>query len=148
MLMITVQPAAAMRVEFAKWAVRQTPKVRTCAPTAFAVPPRLFTHMPENLLIGSIVDGHLYRSPLEDEALAAAAEWHTAVPGEALPELPGEAYGPDTAQLPTPDPEPVPADVAPSEGEGAGFVCDVCARPFGTVRGRDTHRRQAHQEGD
>lgn len=146
--MITVEPARAMRVEFAKWAVRQTPKVRTCSPHAFSVPPRLFTHMPEELLIGSIVDGHAYRSPLEEEALAAASQERTAAPGEPLSEVREAAYAPDAVVLPEPEPEqrPAPADAAPSEGEGAAIVCDVCSRPFGTVRGRDTHRRQAHPE--
>ncbi len=144
--MITVQPSSTMRVEFAKWAVRQTPKVRTCAPSAFSVPPHLFTHMPEELLIGATVDGHPYRSPLEDEALAAASQWHTGVPGEPLPEVPEAAYGPDAVQLPEPEQRPAPAGAAPSEGEGAAIVCDVCSRPFGTARGRDTHRRQAHPE--
>ncbi|KUN32541.1 hypothetical protein AQJ11_03165 [Streptomyces corchorusii] len=147
-LMITVEPARAMRVEFAKWAVRQTPKVRTCSPSAFAVPPGLFTHMPEALLIGSTVDGHPYRSPEEDAALAAASQWRTAVPGEPLPEVPEAAYAPDAVQLPGPEHRPAPAEAAPSEGEGAAITCDVCSRPFTTARGRDTHRRQAHPEAD
>ncbi|MEU0058681.1 hypothetical protein [Streptomyces sp. NPDC006334] len=146
-MLITVQPARDVRVQFATWAVRQTPKVRTCSPTAFAVPPDLFTHMPEELLVGSIVDGHPYRSPLEDEALAPAPQERTPVPGEPQPELLEEAYGPDAVELPGSEQRPAPA-AAPSEGEGAAFTCDVCLRPFGTVRGRDTHRRQAHPEVD
>ncbi|MDX3067086.1 hypothetical protein PV518_33765 [Streptomyces sp. ND04-05B] len=146
--MITVQPVSTLRVEFAKWAVQQTPKVRTCSPHAFAVPPHLFTHMPEELLVGSTVDGHPYRSPLEDEAPAEEPEWLTAVPGEPLPEVPETAYGPDAVPLPVPEPEqrPAPAGAAPSEGKGAAFNCEVCSRPFATSRGRDTHRRQAHPE--
>lgn len=171
--MITVQPAPESRVEFARWAVAQTPKIRTCSPNAFAVPPHLFTDVPEELLIDSLVDGHRYRSPLEDEALAEASQWIIGIPGEPLPPVPETAYGPDAVPLPEPErqlaattPETVeaamtavqvamdvahankeqPAGAAPSDGEDATPVCDVCDRPFTTQRGRDTHRRQAHPE--
>ncbi|MGY4744150.1 hypothetical protein [Streptomyces sp. ATMOS53] len=174
MNLIRVQPTPELRVAFARWAVAQTPKVRTCSTNEFAVPPALFTYAPEELLIGSIVDGHRYRSPLEDERLAAAAEWHTAIPGEALPPVPDSAYGPDAVPLPEPErqlaatstatveaamtaaviavdlaaanQQSATATAAPSEGEGADIVCDVCERPFTTKRGRDMHRRQAHPE--
>ncbi|MER6557892.1 hypothetical protein ABT300_09015 [Streptomyces sp. NPDC001027] len=172
--MIRVQPAPEVRVAFARWAVAQRPKVRTYSTNEFAVPPALFTWAPEELLIGSVVDGHRYRSPLEDERLAAASEVHTGIPGEALPLLPDSAYGPDAVPLPEPERQlaatspaaveaATTADVvavevasadqqaastaaAPSEGEGAGLTCDVCTRPFTTRRGRDMHRRQAHPE--
>ncbi|MGO4428327.1 hypothetical protein AB4Z54_58805, partial [Streptomyces sp. MCAF7] len=87
--MITVRPVRELRVDFARWAVVQTPKVRTCSTTEFAVPERLFTHMPERLLIGSLVDGHQYVSPAEDERPETEApELLTAVPGEPLPPVP------------------------------------------------------------
>jgi hypothetical protein len=145
--MITVQPTREQRVAFAKWAVQQTPKVRTCSPSAFTVPEALFTHMPEELLVGSTVDGHPYRSPLEEEPAVAEPQWHEAVPGEPLPEVPEEAYGPDAVALPEPVRQPAPV-AAHSEGESAAITCDVCSRPFTTSRGRDTHRRQAHPEVD
>ncbi|WP_223125738.1 hypothetical protein [Streptomyces sp. TRM68367] len=168
--MIKVQPTRALRVDFARWAVAQTPKVRTCSITEFAVPPHLFVHIPEELLIGSLVDGHRYVSPTEDEA----APWLTAVPGEPLPPVPDSAYGPDAVPLPEPehaaatDPatvqaaedaaaQPVPDAAAggdssapPLDAEpfGAGpWPCDVCSRDFDTRRGRDMHHRMAHREG-
>ncbi|WP_258308651.1 hypothetical protein [Streptomyces sp. NWU339] len=170
--MIHVRPAVERRRDFARWATGHTPKLRTVSPDTFAVPPRLFTDAPENLLIGAIVDGHRYRSPLEDEANNApppgavhltgpvlvgetgpetvvplVAE-RTAVPGDVLPPAPESAYGPDSVPLPEPEPElaGTAGDVAPSEGEGAPFACDGCPRTFTTARGRDTHRRQAHAE--
>ncbi|WP_406322851.1 hypothetical protein [Streptomyces sp. NBC_00519] len=173
--MIKVQPARELRVAFARWAVAQSPKVRTCSTMEFTVPPALFTHMPEELLVGSIVDGHPYRSPLDDEPPTEEPEWLTAVPGEPLPPVPDSAYGPDAVPLPEPErqlaatspatveaamtaavvavdlaaanqEQPAPAPAAPSDGDGADTVCDVCNRPFTTKRGRDMHRRQAHPE--
>lgn len=173
--MIKVQPARELRVDFARWAVAQSPKVRTCSTMDFAVPPALFTHMPEELLTGSVVDGHPYRSPVEDEALTEAPGWLTGIPGEPLPPLPDSEYGPDAVPLPEPErqfaatspatvqaamtaavvavdlaaanqEQPAIPTAAPSDGDGAGIVCDVCNRPFTTKRGRDMHRRQAHPE--
>lgn len=117
LLTIRVKPAAHLQTAFAKWAVTQTPKINTCSHVEFCVPPDAFTHMPEELLIGSLVDGHPYISPDED---AETTEHDTA---------------PD-------DPQP-----ATLGGEGAEFTCGVCERPFPTERGRDTHRRRAHPEG-
>ncbi|MGW3447336.1 hypothetical protein [Streptomyces sp. NPDC001076] len=171
MNLITVRPTRELRVDFARWAVAQTPKVRTCSTTDFAVPPHLFTHMPERLLIGSLVDGHRYVSPVEDER----PQRLTAVPGEPLPAVPDSAYGPDATPLdPASGPqvdaaqlagdgEPAPAvmeeavtvveaagDVA-AGGDSSGptsppYACGLCPRTFTTVRGRDTHHRQAHRE--
>jgi len=61
--MIHVQPAAARRQAFARWATRQRPKIRTTGPGTFAVPAALFTAAPEAVLIGSTVDGQRYVSP-------------------------------------------------------------------------------------
>ncbi|MFJ4702816.1 hypothetical protein ACIP5N_32150 [Streptomyces sp. NPDC088768] len=66
MTMLIVRPAPELRRDFARWAVAQRPKVRTASPTSFAVPTALFTEAPEEILIGSFVDGHRYVSP--DEA--------------------------------------------------------------------------------
>lgn len=72
LLTIRVKPAAGLRVAFAKWAIAQTPKVDKCSHVEFCVPPHLFTHMPEELLIGSLVDGHPYVSPDDHPADALA----------------------------------------------------------------------------
>ncbi|MEC3995162.1 hypothetical protein VSR01_17130 [Actinacidiphila sp. DG2A-62] len=149
--MIHVQPTPQLRRAFAVWATAQTPKVRTVGTSTFAVPPHLFTDVPEPVLIGATVDGHRYVSPLEDEqnagellGVATAAgfsEVREAVPGEPLPEVPAEAYGPDSTPLPAPDPADEPADLP----DGV-FPCPGCDKEFTTERGRDAHRRQKHPE--
>ncbi|MGY3199715.1 hypothetical protein [Streptomyces sp. TE5632] len=149
---VKVQPTRELRVDFARWATAQKPKVRTVSTQAFAVPADMFTGMPEKLLIGSIVAGHRYVSPEEDqqptepatgpELLGVDLPEREGIPGQPLPEVPDEAYPPDAKPIP-------PPDFAPLEGAPAdddGFTCDVCNRPFKSERGRDTHRRQAHPE--
>lgn len=118
LLTIKVKPAAHLRAAFAKWAIAQTPKVDKCSHNEFCVPPDLFTHMPEDLLIGSLVDGHPYVSPDEDSGQELLGG---ATPGAFVPI--GEGDDPRT------------------------YACDLCGRPFPTERGRNTHRRQAHPEG-
>lgn len=121
---IHVQPHRGQRVAFARWAVSQRPKVRTVTAEAFAVPARLFTDMPEDLLRGSLVDGRPYVSPLDHEETEAAGPGapelvgvatldglRVAAPGQPLPEVPPEAYGPDA--VPLPPPEFAPLEDAP-----------------------------------
>ncbi|MEV7948805.1 hypothetical protein AB0O74_17780 [Streptomyces rubiginosohelvolus] len=67
--MIEVQPTPEQRRAFARYAVRQKPKWRTVSPTSFNVPADLFPAVPEELLIGAVVDGHRYVSPVEDAEL-------------------------------------------------------------------------------
>ncbi|BBA98352.1 hypothetical protein RVR_4498 [Actinacidiphila reveromycinica] len=68
-----------------------------------------------------------------------------AVPGEPLPEVPAEAYGPDSTPLPAPSEDSDPSD-SPTEVPEGVFPCDGCDREFTSERGRDTHRRQKHAE--
>ncbi|MFI9418085.1 C2H2-type zinc finger protein [Streptomyces werraensis] len=151
---IRVEPTRDNRVPFAGWACDQVPKVRTVSPQAFAVPHHLFTGIPEPLLIGALVDGHRYVSPDEDELLGVFQPEREGTPGQALPELPDEAYPPDAVPLPTPDFAPLddaPADDEDSDrsdraAEHTGPYCTECDRPFKSERGRDAHRRQAHPE--
>ncbi|MGW8703436.1 hypothetical protein ACWGOK_42135, partial [Streptomyces eurythermus] len=119
--------------------------------STFAVDARLFVEAPEEILIGSLVDGHPYVSPDEDqdqddgegpvpagaEVLGVATEaGFTAAAGEG-------ASAPGFAPL-----EDVLAD---EEGQGDGealrtaYGCPRCPRDFDTERGRDTHHRQAHR---
>lgn len=121
--MIQVQPTPELRRAFAVWATEQRPKVRTVSTTAFAVPAELFAAAPEEVLIGALVDGHRYVSPVEDEAN-------------------GQEAG---SELPVPD-DSDPGDQADDKPEGV-FPCPGCDREFTTARGRDAHRRQAHPEG-
>lgn len=129
---IRVEPAPERRQCFARWAVAQTPKIRTADFDAFAVPSHLFTEAPECILIGALVDGHLY-VPVEDDHEGAEApddglRW--AEPGEPLPPVPESAYGPDS----------VPLDYAPTDGDGDEDGArdsrdpgeEVPARPDGT----------------
>ncbi|MEH0402858.1 hypothetical protein ACFY7V_03465 [[Kitasatospora] papulosa] len=70
---ISIQPTRALLVPFARWAVAQAPKVRTDSVNSFAVPAHLFAGMPEDILVGSLVDGRRYVSPLEDAAASSGA---------------------------------------------------------------------------
>ncbi|MGX1514030.1 hypothetical protein [Streptomyces collinus] len=147
---IRIEPARESVTAFARWAVAQTPKIRTVGPAAFAVPAAAFVQAPEEVLIGALVDGHRYVSPAED------AETGTPPPGADLTGVAsadafadtvtaaagGDSSGPDFAPL-----EDAPAE-EPTEPveDGDGYACPVCPRTFTTERGRDTHRRQVHRE--
>ncbi|MCX4458670.1 C2H2-type zinc finger protein [Streptomyces sp. NBC_01728] len=155
---ITVHPARDLRTAFARWAVAQDPKVRTVSPVDFAVPYGLFTSVPEQLLVGAVVDGHAYVIPDEPEPTDPASGLvllgvdqpeREGIPGERLPEVPAEAYPPDA----------VPLDVHPAEAEDSDESdqsdpsaekdrpkCPDCGRPFKSDRALATHRRQAHPE--
>ncbi|MFZ4266616.1 hypothetical protein [Streptomyces arboris] len=76
--MIQIRPTSDRRRDFARWAVAQTPKVRTVSTHHFAVPAALFADMPEELLVGALVDGRRYVSPEED------ARTGTPPPGDLL----------------------------------------------------------------
>ncbi|MEW2066649.1 hypothetical protein [Streptomyces sp. NPDC007346] len=76
--MIQIRPTAGQRRDFARWAVAQTPKVRTVTTHDFAVPSPLFADMPEELLVGALVEGRRYVSPEED------ARTGTPPPGDLL----------------------------------------------------------------
>ncbi|MDP4501059.1 hypothetical protein [Nonomuraea turcica] len=141
MLMIIVQPPRALRVEMARWAVQQTPKVRTCSTTEFAVPAHLFTHIPEEVLAGSVVDGQRYISPdPQPEPAAVVAPGPADPPQETLHTAPDNPHTAHTTPLTT-TPDTTTPDSAP-------YPCGACPREFTTQRGRDMHRRQAHPEVD
>ncbi|MFM9590715.1 hypothetical protein ACKI16_29435 [Streptomyces scabiei] len=171
MTTIRVQPAAARRKAFAVWATAQTPKVKTVAPNTFSVPASLFVDAPEEILIGSLIDGQRFVSPAEDAATgtpppgAPVLPEREAVPGEPLPELPESAYGPDAVPLPPPDFAPLDdaptgdedqeqaegsdsSDPAPEEAPaGPPYACGLCGRDYSTTHGLATHRGQKHPEG-
>lgn len=145
---IKVRPAAGRRVDFACWAVAQDPKVRTVSSHDFAVPAPLFTHMPERLLIGAMVDGHRYISPDEDEehgdlvGVATEAGFR-----EAAPPDPEETHDPGSAPLDPPAENSDRSDrVADSQEPAGGVACADCGRPFKSDRALSAHRRQAHPE--
>lgn len=140
--LIRIKPAPALRVPFARWAVAQTPKVRTVSPSEFAVPARLFVDAPEEILTGALVDGRPYVPAVQEarllgcglcyeeageevhphpecpqSAAAAVIPEREGVPGEPLPPLPGEAYPPDAEPLPSP--EFAPLEDAPADEDGS-----------------------------
>lgn len=105
---IRIQPTREQRVPFARWAVAQTPKVRTVSVHAFGVPADLFAGMPEDILVGALVDGRRYVSPDEDAANGTPPPGDELL-GVATPDgfaLVGDA-GPETV---------VPLPAAPLEG--------------------------------
>ncbi|MCM1964841.1 hypothetical protein [Streptomyces sp. G1] len=157
MIVIRVTPAAGLRQAFAAWAVQQRPKVRTVSSRSFAVPPKLFTALPEELLLGSYVDGHPYVPvPPEEEPEAPAVLPERECSGRCtghLPDLPAEAYPPDAVLLdlvgaeaepphppPADEPDSAPADTDPGT---PGTACPEpeCGRTFDTARGLATHAR-------
>ncbi|MFI9026305.1 C2H2-type zinc finger protein [Streptomyces sp. NPDC053560] len=162
--MIHVEPARESRIALARWAVAQTPKVGTAGPNTFAVPADLFTHMPEALLIGARVDGHRYVSPDEDASASAgegAAEAEltgvarpeglvASTPGEATSDAPEGPDGPETTPPAAVDSgQETPALESGSAPDDDGeYRCDICGRPFASERGRTTHIRRAHPDGE
>lgn len=81
---------------------------------------------PGSVLVGVATDEG-FRPPIEP--------MREAVPGEELPPVPDEAYGPDAVEL----------DEAPAI-EPDDKTCPACGRTFSSSRGRDTHQRQAHPD--
>jgi hypothetical protein len=130
---IIVEPALELRAEFARWGLYYQPAFRTVSPHEFEVPAGAFTEAPEELLIGAIVDGHPYRSPVEDELLGVAP--------------PGTWPGPEQVQEYTPaEPASEPAPAEAGDDAAETWHCDSCGRDFATQRGLNKHRRSAHPE--
>ncbi|MCY0957736.1 C2H2-type zinc finger protein [Streptomyces sp. H27-H5] len=161
MNLVYVQPAPALRQAFARWGVAQDPKVRTSGAQEFAVAAALFTHVPEELLLGSTVDGHEYvpagPDPEEPGAATAVSGCSEECDGR-LPPLPVSGYpegavpldlvladGEEEPPHPPPADEPAgrPADDSP-DTIPSDTACPDCDRTFGSARGLKTHRRTAH----
>ncbi|MEW2568322.1 hypothetical protein [Streptomyces sp. NPDC047070] len=147
---IEVQPAAGQLRAFARWAVAQTPKIRTVSSNAFGVPAALFTEAPEDILIGSLVDGRPYVSP-DDEDGTVSGDVHPEPEGGPGKPLPEAAAEPDPAPLdfaPLEDADSGDSDPSdPSGEESEGLTCPDCDRPpFKSDRGLASHRRHAHPE--
>ncbi|MTE20284.1 hypothetical protein F0L17_14435 [Streptomyces sp. TRM43335] len=132
---IRIEPAPARRRAFAAWAVAQEPKVRTCSATEFAVPADLYASMPEDILIGSTVDGHRYVSPELDAPFTEPALEPAREPAPAPVSDDDSSIPDDTSTEPA------------SGGGSGGYACPHCPREFTTRRGRDTHTRAVHNEG-
>lgn len=132
---IRVEPALDRRECFARWAVAQTPKVRTADHNAFAVPAALFPEAPEGVLIGALVDGRPY-VPVQDDEEAPARDdqgFYEAVPGQPLPPVPESAYGPDAVPLDfAPLDDAPPSDDDEAERDSRDPDSEEPARPDGT----------------
>lgn len=120
--MIRIEPTRALRRDFARWAVTQSPKPRTVSECAFAVHAHLFATAPEEILIGALIDGHRYISPDEDTAQGRPAPGAQELLGVATEE----------------------GFTEPDQAAPDGASCPGCEREFSTVRGRDAHTRQVH----
>lgn len=153
--LIVVEPAPGLRVEFARWGSDFQPGFRTCSHAEFEVPASLLSEVPEELLIGALVDGHRYRSPVEDEANGTPPPG-VPVPGSVFVQeaglVPGSWPGPEEVPVfapledaPADEPEPFVEPAA--EGGPEVWPCDGCERTFGTQRGLNKHRNAAHGEG-
>lgn len=71
--LVLVEPADERRRAFARWCLAQNPPIMTASSTGSEIPADLFTTMPEELLEGAYVDGHIYRH-VADEAPDPAPE--------------------------------------------------------------------------
>lgn len=63
--LVLVEPAADQLSGMAIWLLERDPGIRTASPSSFHVPAELFKDLPEELLVGAFVDGHVYRSVIE-----------------------------------------------------------------------------------
>jgi hypothetical protein len=112
--------------------------------------------VPEQLLVGAVVDGHPYVSPDEHAVATEAASGPTllgvdqpemeGIPGEPLPEVPAEAYPSDAVPLDVHPGEAQASDGSDQSNEDDRPKCSDCDRPFKSERALAAHRRQAHPE--
>ena len=148
--MIIVQPALELRVEFARWGLYYQPAFRTVGSFAFTVPADAFAEAPEELLIGAIVDGERYRSPMEDERNGtpppAAPEPEPVVPGGSWPGPEAVADWAPLEDAPAADEDVADGGEPASGDEPDAWPCDACERSFATQRGLNKHRTAAHPE--
>lgn len=132
---IHVQPAPALRTEFARYVVAADPHTRMAGGGVFRVRRGIFTHMPEALLDGALIGGTLYQSVADG-------------PGEDATQVTVGELGPETVL-------PVVADTGGDalSGEGdtpvpdqAGLhVCTDCDKVAASAAGLAAHRRAKHE---
>lgn len=67
--LVLVEPAADQLSGMAIWLLERDPGIRTASPSSFHVPAELFKDVPEALLVGALIDGHLYRHVADDVPL-------------------------------------------------------------------------------
>lgn len=64
--LVLVEPADEQRRAFARWCLAQDPPIMTTTASGSEVPADVFRDMPEGLLVGAYVDGHLYQHVAEE----------------------------------------------------------------------------------
>jgi hypothetical protein len=62
--LVLVEPADEHRQAFARWCLAQDPPIMTASSTGSQVPADLFTTVPDELLDGAYIDGHVFRPVL------------------------------------------------------------------------------------
>lgn len=62
---VLVEPADEHRQAFARWCLEQTPPIMTASASGSEVPADLFTKIPDALLDGAHIDGHIFRPVIE-----------------------------------------------------------------------------------
>lgn len=135
---IEVQPTAELRKAFAQWATATDIRVRTVSLYSFSVPYDLFGQVPEALLVGAHIDGHLYRH-VEDEGplpdLTESTYAKDSVPLETHHPVEAYAYSEDDADADDPFGRP-----------GLENPCPDCDDSFRTAVGLKRHRTWKHSE--
>lgn len=66
--LILVEPADEQRQGFARWCLAQDPPIMTASATGSEVPADLFVDIPDELLDGAYVDGHVFRPVVEGKS--------------------------------------------------------------------------------
>lgn len=146
---IRVWPAPELRQTFAQWAVAQAPPLRTVSAHEFGVPAELYAEMPEELLVGALVDDQDYVPAVAEPAPAAE------IMGEAEATF-GAPHGreptrEEAAALSRRANERTAAEGTAAWGQAEGpavrqVVCraEGCGQPFAGMRELRAHRRDAH----
>lgn len=66
--LVSVEPADEHRKSFAQWCLAQHPPILTASSTGSQVPVDLFPSIPDELLHGAYIDGHLFRPVIAGRA--------------------------------------------------------------------------------
>lgn len=83
--LVLVEPADEQRGDFARWCIAQDPEIQTASHRGFNVPADLFASLPEALLVGAYIDGHLYRHVVDQAAPADVVPVVDGAQPEAVP---------------------------------------------------------------
>jgi hypothetical protein len=144
---ITVIPAREQRQRFARWSLGQQPGgLAMSSHEAWAVPSALFTEVPEELLVGALIDGRPYRAVVED--FEPHGDGYRPVPPAGVVPV-DDGAGPESLDFaPLDDADGGHADdAAPADDATEAWGCEDCGRPFATQRGLNRHRTAVHHEG-